>query len=417
MRLLAATIGALLLSVSQPALAQERHGGLPQGEWQQSENQRCEPQQMDLDLPQPVTEQAALQPPGLPEPPMMQAALQPLGLPEPQMMQAELQPPELPEPQMMQAELQPLGLPEPQVMQAQLQPLGLPEPQMAQAQLPPLGLPEPQMTQAQLPPLGLPEPQMTQAQLPPLGLPEPQMTQAQLPPLGLPEPQMTQAQLPPLGLPEPQMAQAQLPPLGLPEPQMTQAQLPPLGLPEPQMTQAQLPPLGLPEPQMDQAELQPPGLPEPDMLASLATGALPPDAKWTVFVEPSLGTRMDLPSAVFSAADGAAYRGVGRQFKTADGRAALAIYSQRNDNRDTPASYLRKNFVFPRAAISYERVTRNFFAVSGTREGMIFYSRCNLSPTGATLHCFDMQFPAAEKAAWDAIVTRMSLSLRPLNRS
>jgi hypothetical protein len=341
MRLLAATIGALLLSVSQPALAQEHHGGLLQGEWQQSENQRCEPQQMDLES-QPVTEQAELQPPGLPEPPIMQA---------------ELQLPGLPEPQMVQAELQPLGLPEPQMMQAELQPLGLPEPQMMQAQLPPLGLPEPPMMQAELRPLGLPKPQMAQAELQPLGLPEPQMNQAELQPLGLPEPQM------------------------------------------------------------DQAELQPPGLPEPETLANLQTGSLPPDAKWTKFVEPSLGTRMDLPSAVFSTADGAAYRGVGRQFKTADGRAALAIYSQRNDNRDTPASYLRKNFVFPRAAVSYERVTRNFFAVSGTREGMIFYSRCNISPTGATLHCFDMQFPAAEKTAWDAIVTRMSLSLRPLNRS
>jgi hypothetical protein len=47
---------------------------------------------------------------------------------------------------------------------------------------------------------------------------------------------------------------------------------------------------------------------------------------------------------------------------------------------------------------------------------MIFYSRCNVSPTGATLHCFDMKYPAREKTAWDAIVTRMSRSLRPLNR-
>ena len=48
---------------------------------------------------------------------------------------------------------------------------------------------------------------------------------------------------------------------------------------------------------------------------------------------------------------------------------------------------------------------------------MIFYSRCNVSATGGTLHCFDLQFPAAERPAWDAIVTRMSRSLRPLHRS
>jgi hypothetical protein len=257
---------------------------------------------------------------------------------------------------------------------------------------------------------------MVQAEQQPPGLPEPQMLQAEPQPPGLPEPQMMQAEPQPPGLPEPQMMQAEPQPPGLPEPQMVQAELQPPGLPEPQVVQAELQPPGLPEPQMDQAEQQPPGLPEPEMLASLPTGALPRDASWTIFVEPSLGTRMDLPSAVFSMPDGPAYRGVGSQFKTADGRAAVAVYSQRNDKRDTPAGYLRKNFVFPRAAVVYERVTPAFFAVSGVTEGMIFYSRCNVSLTGATLHCFDMKYPAQEKNAWDAIVTRMSRSLRPLNR-
>ena len=156
---------------------------------------------------------------------------------------------------------------------------------------------------------------------------------------------------------------------------------------------------------------------QPEIQADIQDVELPRDAKWTVFFEPSLGTRIDFPSAVLSMPDGPAYRGVGRQFKSADGRAAVAIYSQRNNQGDTPARYLRKNFLFPRAAVTYERVTRDFFAVSGVREDKIFYSRCNVSPTGGTLHCFDLQFPARERAAWDAIVTRMSRSLRPLNRS
>jgi hypothetical protein len=43
---------------------------------------------------------------------------------------------------------------------------------------------------------------------------------------------------------------------------------------------------------------------------------------------------------------------------------------------------------------------------------MIYYSRCNFG--GAAIHCFDLAYPQAEKRAWDAIVTRISLSLRPL---
>ena len=43
MRLLAATLGALLISVSHPALAQEQHGGLPQGEREHAESQMSSP--------------------------------------------------------------------------------------------------------------------------------------------------------------------------------------------------------------------------------------------------------------------------------------------------------------------------------------------------------------------------------------
>jgi hypothetical protein len=202
----------------------------------------------------------------------------------------------------------------------------------------------------------------------------------------------------------------------MPQPATPQAEMQSPAAPEPQPQQAEMPQPATPESQIVTGNIeQQPATPETQ--ADSPNVALPRDAKWAVFVEPSLGTRMDLPSAVFSTSDGAAYRGVGRQYKTADGRAAVAIYSQRNSGRDTPASYLRKNFVFPRAAVAYQRVTRDFFAVSGVTDGMIFYSRCNVSPTGATLHCFDVKYPADEKTAWDAIITRMSRSLRPLNRS
>jgi hypothetical protein len=333
MRLSAATIGALLITVSQPALAQGHDGEPPQGEWQQGEVPQAEPQQ---------------------------AELQPLGE-----SQAEMHQPEMPQSMMEQAETPP-----PQTAQAETQPPAMPEPQPEQAETRPPAMPEPQAERAEARPPAIPEAQPEQAKTQPPAMPEPQTEQAETQPPLTPEPQPEQAEARPT----------------------------------------------TPQPETEQAETRPPAMPEPEMQTGTVTVALPRDAKWSVFVEPSLGTRMDLPSAVFSTSDGAAYRGVGRQFKTADGRAVVAIYSQRNDRRDTPASYLRKNFVFPRAAVAYERITRDFFAVSGINDGMIFYSRCNVSPTGATLHCFDMKYPAREKTAWDAIVTRMSRSLRPLNR-
>jgi hypothetical protein len=115
--------------------------------------------------------------------------------------------------------------------------------------------------------------------------------------------------------------------------------------------------------------------------------------EWTTFVEPSLGTRLRLPGGVFSIHEGPAFRGFGEQYKTIDGRAVLADYLQRNVQHDTPATYLRRTDRVPRAAMDYVRVTRSFFAV-----------------------CFDLKYPEREKRAWDDIVTRISLSLEPLER-
>ena len=95
--------------------------------------------------------------------------------------------------------------------------------------------------------------------------------------------------------------------------------------------------------------------------------------------------------------------------------AVSAIYARENEDGDTPASYLKKNLRLGRSALDYERVTRAFFAISSNQQGLILYSRCNFSSdAGGAIHCFDLIYPRAEERAWDAIVTRISRSLRPL---
>jgi hypothetical protein len=65
--------------------------------------------------------------------------------------------------------------------------------------------------------------------------------------------------------------------------------------------------------------------------------------------------------------------------------------------------------------LNYDRVARNFFAVSTNRNGTVLYRRCNFSRNqGGTMHCIDLAYPLREKRAWDAPVTRISRSLRPL---
>jgi len=141
-------------------------------------------------------------------------------------------------------------------------------------------------------------------------------------------------------------------------------------------------------------------------------------ARWDVLIEPDLGTKVEVPTDIFSVPYGSPGKGIGRQFRTKDGRAILSVYSLDNRYaRNTPTTYLRKNLKVTESAMDYIRVTETFFAISGVHEGSIWYSRCNFSRTrGGAVHCFDLKYPSNEKRAWDPIVTRISLSLRPLER-
>jgi hypothetical protein len=135
---------------------------------------------------------------------------------------------------------------------------------------------------------------------------------------------------------------------------------------------------------------------------------------WQRFKVPEYGTNVAYPARIFAAV-GEAEKGVGQRFESNDGRATLSIYARANEESDTPASYLRKNL--RQSGLDYERVTRSFFAISMERDGTIYYSRCNFSRSaGRSIHCFDLVYPQDEKRHWDPVVTRISLSLRPLER-
>jgi hypothetical protein len=143
--------------------------------------------------------------------------------------------------------------------------------------------------------------------------------------------------------------------------------------------------------------------------------AAPSNPDWREFVVPEFGTRVEYPAGIFSVSDGKSEVGTGERLSTEDQRASLTIYARANEAGETPASYLRKNLRMPDSVIQYRRVTPSFFAISTERRGMIYYSRCNFNALRrAAIHCLDLVYPRSEKRAWDAIVTRISLSLRPL---
>jgi hypothetical protein len=130
---------------------------------------------------------------------------------------------------------------------------------------------------------------------------------------------------------------------------------------------------------------------------------------WKNF-EGASGLSVRYPSGIFAAEAGPTEKGAGQKFKSRDGRYEFAAYSIDNAGGDTPRAYLQKNLLVPQAALVYRRATRKFFVISSIRNERIFYSRCNFA---GRIHCVYLEYPQADKVAWDGIVSRVSYSLRP----
>ena len=116
------------------------------------------------------------------------------------------------------------------------------------------------------------------------------------------------------------------------------------------------------------------------------------------------------PAGLFPVDAGPTEKGKGQKFRSADGAYEFAAYTLANAEKDSPARYLRKNLIVPPQSLIYRRVTEQFFVMSSIRDGRIFYSRCNFS---LGIHCIFLEYPTAEKRAFDPVVTRVSTSLRP----
>ena len=151
--------------------------------------------------------------------------------------------------------------------------------------------------------------------------------------------------------------------------------------------------------------------PAPPQPAARTQGLDAPD--WKVYADQA-GTRVDYPAGIFIRDAGGVPRGEGRELRSADDRARLMVYVEPNRDGLTPSRFIRTQLSAQKSALEYRRITDRFFAISGVVGDQIYYSRCNF-PAGARgpIHCIYIAYPRAEEPMWDAIVTRISRSLRP----
>jgi len=153
-----------------------------------------------------------------------------------------------------------------------------------------------------------------------------------------------------------------------------------------------------------------------DMAARQETAAAaqrPP--AWGRYRDRNLGMVFDFPAHIFPL-NSAQQGGEGVLFSSPDGRAQLRVFGFRNKANHTPRGYLSRIANLDNARFTYVRTTRRFFVVSGTRDEMIFYRRCNFF-AGKRAGCFQLDYPVQEKRGWDKVVTRISLSLAAADRN
>lgn len=133
------------------------------------------------------------------------------------------------------------------------------------------------------------------------------------------------------------------------------------------------------------------------------------EEQWATYSNPRFGATADYPADLFSVREPPPENGDGQTFHTADGRAELTIYGTNNIDGEPPEVYVPKHVSL--SDVTYKKIGSDFYAVSGTRGATIYYERCNF-PNNDVLVCFYISYPLAQKATWDAIVTRIGRSLR-----
>jgi hypothetical protein len=96
-----------------------------------------------------------------------------------------------------------------------------------------------------------------------------------------------------------------------------------------------------------------------------------------------------------------------RRFVSPDGRASLTVRQVMADAA-APGRGLDRLAYRNDEQVTYHRRARSWAAVSGYRDGNIFYRKINLACRGTRWNFVELEYPRAMKRAMDATVTRIA---------
>lgn len=145
------------------------------------------------------------------------------------------------------------------------------------------------------------------------------------------------------------------------------------------------------------------------LLAVAAAAAAEP--QYRTYANPRFGTTADVPADW--KADPPPENGDGLRFRSPDQRASLTVSGMLNSYDTIDEAMKSAEEPGEDEKITYRHREPRALVVSGTRGDTIFYTRRVLSCGDQIWNSVHLEYPAAEKAVYDALVTHVARSLRP----
>jgi hypothetical protein len=146
-------------------------------------------------------------------------------------------------------------------------------------------------------------------------------------------------------------------------------------------------------------------------LAALTPTISHAQAKWLTYTNVRFAFAVDYPADLFPSyvlsdnSDGATFNAAGEGVE-------FRAFGFWNNDHQRSAALLKERY--EGKTLTYSVVKRDYFVASGRQDGRdgaaIFYDRCNFA--GERVICVNLVYPATDKKKWDAIVTRLTRSLR-----